>query len=50
VTTPEEILRDIATPDWARDLVRVLLDKDIVDVVNTLEVLTESFTARLKGA
>ena len=45
--TPEEILRDPAAPFWAQDLVRVLLDKDPVDVVNTLEVLAVSFRARL---
>lgn len=46
--TPDVLLEDPATPYWAQDLIRVLADKDPVDVLNTLEVLTQAFKNNLE--
>lgn len=43
----EELLADPSTPFWASDLIRLLTTKDPVDAVNTLEVVTRTFRARL---
>lgn len=44
-------LRDLqdgtATPFWVRDLIRGCLDRDPVDVVSVLEVVTAAFRRRL---
>ena len=46
--TPEELMADPSTPYWARDVIKVALTKDPVDVVNTLFTLHEAFSERLE--
>jgi hypothetical protein len=49
VPTPKQLLDDPCTPFWAKDVIRIALQKDSVDAANTFEVLAQSFAARAKA-
>ena len=46
----ETVLADPAFPDWGKDFVRAIVDKDVVDVCNVLEFLTGIWTVKVHEA
>jgi hypothetical protein len=48
VSTPEELLADMCTPFWAKDVIRVALNNDCCDAAGVFEVLAKSFDARAR--
>jgi hypothetical protein len=46
IPTPEELLADPCAPVWAKDVIRVALQKDFVDASGVFDVLAKSFAQR----
>lgn len=44
----DQIANNPCTPYWIKDIIRVAMSKDCVDVVNALDALAKAFERRLK--